>query len=474
MPTLPDSTSQAQPRSAFNVEPSGGCGWTAHPHCLLFLAFLIRLGVGAGLYLLAYGRDPVQPLALLNQWLATPDANSYHQQAMLVLKYLAGGQEAIRLHMTPDHLTYPFLLGCVYRLLGPHPLWGVLINCLAFGGMGWLAHRLTIRLGQPPGRALALALGVSLWPFSLAYSSTLMRESLFFLTAMGLLTGLAELMRTRSFRPRSDPWLALGLVAVFYLLTALRPELGPLVLVVSLAGILWMVLLAQRGLRRLVGVRALAAIASILTGLWLGSHASPQALAPQRVFHASSPGQAVQSTASPAVPAPAPNQRPQRNPAFAQSRSDPPHILQRRRDYAASGGLSLSAEAFTAPEDILDYLRLTAAGWRDLLLYPLPWQGPPSGGLAQRLVLTALTLLWYSCLPGVLWGLAKGMGRSWPAAGLVGIWFLAIGSAMAFVVVNLGTLFRLRDLILLPALLVFSPRPYLWLAKKTRRVSRAA
>jgi hypothetical protein len=405
-------------------------------------------------------------LRLLNQWLSAPDANLYQSMAVNVSRYFGGVLAVIPPNLPETHASYPVLLGGIYYLLGPSPLWGIFFNGVAFLAVGFLAHRLAIQLGHPPSRALVLAVLATCWPLGLASSLTLLRESFFLLGVLGTLVFITLILHDDPRGRGNRFWPALGLIASLYLLVTLRPEMKWPTLAITLLGVGWS---ALQGLIR----RQLSAIwwpvatcLLVLTAIWIGTHYPPQAMVKvetspihpggisTRVEGQATADRGATTLVHPPKPAAAPL-----NDGFTLSA-----ILEKRRAFASDGGLSLSTHAYWVVDGIGSYLFAAAVGWRDLLLYPYPWEGPPTGGWVERAALTVLILLWYACLPGVAWGMLNLFKNPSPAAGLLIAWVLIIGTAMAFIVVNLGTLFRMRDMVLIPALLSFSPRPYAMLA----------
>jgi hypothetical protein len=144
-----------------------------------------------------------------------------------------------------------------------------------------------------------------------------------------------------------------------------------------------------------------------------------------------------------------------------------------RRRFEISGGRSL-------PPDRLDsrwrgpihLLKQAARGGRDIILFPYPWQRwpyAPQWGLLQAGV-SGVSLFWYALLPGVAAGILAGLKREPIGALCVLLWSLGLGMALGLVVLNLGTLFRLRDMAVLPLLLLWDPAPYLWARDRLGRL----
>lgn len=436
-------------------------GWPWGHRRLLAAAFALRMAVGMAVYALACQARPKTPLAALNSWLLTLDANQYHAIALRLAQYWHGQETVLSLGLPDKFLGYPMALGAVYYLLGPHPLWGVLINCLAFWGLGLLAHRLALLLGQSPARATWLALLVSLWPSSLAYSSALLKDSLHLLAVFTLITSLGLFMSHPEEGRSARLWPAgLGLLAGTYALIANRPEFWSIILGVAAVTSAWS---ALAGRFRPWSWRPALACLLVGAAVLLGTHYAPTELLPAYARTKYSPRLGVQAPASQRTAAPHLVLASQGEDDWSQKvREGLESLWQRRWEYAVSGGVSLLPAAHVPPDGPHGLAVILASGLRDLFFYPCPWQRWPSSAdnLPLRLGVAAQGLAWYLLLPGLAWGLVRTRWRSAPAALAVASWGLVVGVAIAVMVVNLGTLYRLRDMIFLPLMLFFSSEPY--------------
>lgn len=443
----------------------------------LLAACALRFFMGLVVYQLAWQVAPSNPLPVLNTWLLANDANQYHVLAKRMATFWAGHSATLSLGLPDRFLGYPVVLGWVYFLLGPHPLWGVLLNCLAFLGVGLLAHRLALRLGHPPGLALTLTLLVVLWPPSLAYSSALLKDSLTLLTVFLLLTTLADLLAPseRLVKAQAIGWECLGLLAGTYGLVVLRPDFTLVVAFVALGASAWSALGRLSG-RHWRPWLPLAAGLLVTLGIFLGISRSPVRLLPANTL-----------TPSPAPSRSAPTRLSEA--PVASSRADSPafsaqltqlakagleQIWQRRWKYAQSGGVSLVPEANVLSDGPESLAVIVGASLRNLLLYPLPWQRWPSGSgrLVISLAVTSQSLLWYVLLPGLAWGMVEALRRRPTACPPVVLWVAVVGPLLALMIVNLGTLYRIRDLVLLPSLLLLSGAPYRWVWGKLLRTQK--
>jgi hypothetical protein len=150
-----------------------------------------------------------------------------------------------------------------------------------------------------------------------------------------------------------------------------------------------------------------------------------------------------------------------------------------RRQSAAQGGATLSPEGregayavalegrFDTPGQALaTTAELAGAALRDLFLWPFPWRPFPAGPWGPvKAAVAAWAALWWLALPGLAAGAAIHLRRRPVAAGAVLAWSLVLGLLLGVVVLNRGTLFRLRDLSLIPLVLLWHPWPYLAAAR---------
>ncbi len=136
-----------------------------------------------------------------------------------------------------------------------------------------------------------------------------------------------------------------------------------------------------------------------------------------------------------------------------------------RMRFVDEAGRSLSPGALEAGP-----LEAIVLGLRDLLFFPNPlqrWPETPRWTLVN-LAVAGTALAWWLLLPGIAAGAWRlGLRRPGPVLTLLA-WGLGLGLALAVVVVNRGTLFRLREIFLLPCLLLWDPAPYLWLWRRVR------
>ena len=432
---------------------------------VLLLIALLRLGLGAGLYWTS--REPTRQDALyqVSHALLAPDAPRYHAAAELLARYWRGEAPAFTPGLTPEYLGYPVILATLYYLVGPAFEAGLALNAISMLLASLMAFHLAARLGRGPAGAAWAALLVALWPPSLAYTLVLLKDASFLACLMGVL-----LLLTMAAQPRRgrDPWLAALLLAPpAWLAMTLRPDF--MLLGLAAAGVAGVLGLAGALLDRrpVIALGVVAACLAVGLAAWavrtypLGPRlcteqprsahsAAPRAVLPPRVSQ------------PPAARAAAPV--PPRG-IIHQAALDLWRTLWAKRWlYGATGAPSLSPESLLIVDDAASLGVALAAALRDLLLFPYPWQRWPSAGGKLSWVITAQSLLWYALLPGLAWGLAVALRRRPRAALFLVFWLLGVGLALALIVVNLGTFYRMRDMIFLPLLAAVSLRPYasLW------------
>ncbi|MCB2189290.1 MAG: ankyrin repeat domain-containing protein [Deltaproteobacteria bacterium] len=468
------SAAPAAPPAGFPAPPPP---WWRRWPVWLAVGFGLRLAVALAAFLYAGHVNPANPTRTMCFLMLGPDGDMYHTAAVDAARLLTGAAQSFTTHLPDRYLNFPLILAGLYALGGPNPLWAAGLNAVAFTLAGLAAWSLARSLGQPRARAGWLALAVALWPPSLAYAALPLKDSLFVLASLGFLAGLAPLVAgSRRRLAALAGWGALVLAAA-YLLMVIRVDFIPVLpLVAGLAAVLG---LARGWFRRSAALAwpAPAALALVLLAAWLAGHQSPaqwikpwqtgpQASltpAPAAAWRAAWPGwpELGPPAAWAAAAAPAP------------ARSWPlvlNQVLDRRVDYAASGGVTLVPTAHEAPDSLTEGLALMPPGLANLLVHPLPWERmPPSGGILW-LGMAGFAALWLLVLPGMAWGAGAALRQRPSAAVLVLAWGLGLGLAATLMVVNFGTIFRQRDLAILPLLLLWSPAPYVWAVRLAGRL----
>lgn len=478
------------PSRALNQRPGRLRRWL--PWLLLGVA-LLRLGLGAALFYSAPGHRDRDRLVALAGRLAANDAIAYYSDAHHILKFFSNG---LRNGLPPEMnlQRFPLLLLPFYNVEEKDDYLNVLgFYTLLALAMGWLAYGLARRLGQGPDRAAGLALLLSLWPPGLVWASLPLKEVPALAAGLAHLYCLCRLLESGT-RGRTQAAAAVGYLASGLLLAFLRFYLGYFTVLLGLVALALSFMPGREAppsgwTRR-----------GLLLGLILLTFVAGQPLHRDTAvyFAAGDPWPRLR-TEGPLLVEPPARLKPGSEAADGADQATPPLALDPRSErvvetkpgqyvltdptwwdrvrkyrmrFVDEAGRSLSPGALEAGP-----LEALVLGLRDLLLFPNPlqrWPETPRWTLVN-LAVAGTTLAWWLLWPGIAAG-AWRLARQRPAPVLTLLfWGLGLGLALAVVVVNRGTLFRLREIFLLPCLLLWDPAPYLWLwshASKSRTVSR--
>lgn len=427
---------------------------------LLLAAVLLRLLLGVGIFWWGQHANPDLPVAAMAQRLMAPDGLGYHIGAVKVDKYWSDpAPDKVLRH---EHMVARFsvLVGALYHLTWPQPLVMTLFNCLCYLGVGLLARDLARRLGQPTGRAAGLALVICLWPSSLAWSALPMKDSPSLFLVFALLSLVLYLARSAG-RPWGQRLLA---AAAFMVCAALmiytRFYFGYVVLALCALPLLarlwpWSPPGPRPAWSSLALVLALGLAVFGLTRPWHQEYFvyfEQGEFLPRSQFEAKSRNEdlykelARRAEADPSFVAPQPPRPPE---PVSDLRGLWQELAAYRERFQRFAGRSL------APEDDATLLGGLARGLRDSLLFPYPWQRWPANEhwTVFNLAVSAQGVLWYALLLGILPGVASQVRRRPDIALPLALWGLGLGLLLAFVVLNRGTLFRLRDMAIMPLVL---------------------
>lgn len=455
---------------------------------LLVGVALLRLGLGVALFYSSPGaRDRDRLIALAGR-LSANDAIAYYSDAHHILKFWSLGlKEGLPPEMNLQR--FALLLTPLYNVeeQGDYLKVTACYALLALG-LGWLAYGLARRLGQGPERAAGLALLLTLWPPGLVWASLPLKEVPALLAALAHLYCLFRLLDRESWG-RTLAAAALGYLASGLLLAFLRFYLGYFAALLGLAALAASFLSgreiapagwARRGL--LLGLILLTfllgrplhrdtAIYFEAGNPWPLLRAEGLMLVPSSASLRDKPAASAPTTTEPPSLAPQPEPENLVRTREGQYALVNPGWWDRVRNYRLrfvdEAGRSLSPGALEAGP-----LEAIALGLRDLLFFPIPWQRWPDTPrwTLVNLAVAGTALVWWLLLPGIAagaWRLARR--RPGPVLTLLA-WGLGLGLALALVVVNRGTLFRLREIFLLPGLLLWDPAPYLWLWRRIKPV----
>ncbi len=462
---------------------------------LLGGAFTVHLAVTMGLHLWAVQADAADPHRYLALRLLGSDACAHRYTAQYLAKRWWAG------HGTPvgglwnGVPEFRYLLAVWYYLFGEHPLVATGLNSLIIIPIGLAAHYLARSMGRTPAQARWLALLICVWPVGFAWSSIALREFWSYGAIFVMMALFVWAMDERAPGPgRPRFWLAaVGLFLLAFLMTLVRWYLGrvfiPVAGVVVLAGIVqtdWRRFLRHQLPRGLILYGVMTAAVALAGNYGVSniiqSVTAPSANGQQAVTH---PGdflarylasvrsiiipswsdlQEVHTESYPSGHLPEQQRvatlppRPSRgsaSPSRGSAPPSPPARPQIPRIEALQGGI-ISPNSM--PADTEHYRNLFVR----LVLFPYPWDRWPKSrnNLLISLAVVAQSVLWYVLLPGMFFGAIVNLRRPRTASILVFLWALALGFALSYVVSNLGTLYRLRDMAFLPALLFVDLRVY--------------
>ena len=465
----------------------GGLTWFKSSK-LLLVATALRLALALALFGVACQAAPEQPYTWLSHLLKGPDAITYQADARQIYEHWRGGQESFDPLLSQKYLSYPSILAAVYWLSTPHPLAGVLLNVLCFLVAGLMARRLAYVLGQRPAVANGLALLVTLWPPSLAYGSILLKDSLVIMAIFVFLGFSVEAILSGKREGSGGGQatlrvLAAGLGAFF--LMCLREEFQPVCLALGLLAFLLGMLAALRRPRRRGLFASLALALALLGAFYLSNHFSFARLVPAVTSHLELKQNGL---ARPLASAKNRVRAPDQGPALVAAASPlaglsasaswlEPHqalialrlrLTKMRWEYACTGGVSLDPSAQLIPFGGGPRAQMAWRGLDNLLLFPYPWQGwPLTQSFTWRDLMVSLqSVLWYLMLPGLALGLILSFKQSPLAAAVILAWFVMVGAVLTFVDLNLGTLYRHRDMVILPLLPFICTGLYAWLWRR--------
>jgi hypothetical protein len=454
-----------------------------------FLALIAGVGVlrifmALGMWALAVFISNNPPLEVIAFRLRMVDCLGYNMEALHILSYWNGTRD-----LYLETLSFSLVVAVLYKIFGAHPLVISVFNSICYACVGLLVYAIAAELGRRRWEARALALAICLWPASLVWSMAPLKEGPFLLGVFGLFFCWMRIFGGRPLSTRKWLIVGLGLLVSIFWLVFLRFYFWYL-----LTGMLPLVLLFQLlppGPNRVrpVWKRVLAGSVIFLIGLCLTQPFSQDSIihfnrAKQQTFLQEKQEHLFVYSLASATHAADNESTPPKQAQNASKVKGATGLLQKlvshlsyiRRISVRYGGNSLSPEGRQG-EDAVDLtkdfqtwpgglrasLLLVKAGLRDLFLFPYPWEPWPEGkdwGPVQMAV-AAQSLLWYLIIPGLAAGVIIGMRRR-PAAILTLIlWCLFFGLALAVTTLNRGSLFRLREMVIMPLLLLWHPWPYL-------------
>jgi hypothetical protein len=431
---------------------------------VLVAALIFRLVIAGGLYGFAMYTEPQSSNAWLSRVLKGPDAISYHRQAVKLKSYWLNGTGGQTNEQKENVHGYSVILAVIYSFAGENPFAGIILNCLAFFVASLLARRMALSLGANENASLLSALLVALWPPSFLYSSILLKDSLFIFAVLAFLTPLMEVasqVGKKDSQPNIGGYLfklvvfSLGIL----LMMNLRGYYDQLLMVVGLfaIGLGLLLTLYRLDMRSLPACLVMGLMVVALTGNM------PEDILGKPATHITREERAV--AAKPAKPAKpekvragkkraSKKKKQVQNTARLMLQSQLDDIYNMRRRFTKAGGVSLDERAYEIPGNGLPSVGLLMHGLRNLFLFPYPWQQWPLGYEARNLAFFGAlqSVYWYLLLPGLIVGLFVALRRAFAPALILLLWVGLVGILFSLVETNLGTLYRHRDMVLLPAL----------------------
>jgi len=463
---------------------------------LVIGAGVLRIAMALGLWMLAVMISNNPPLEVMAFRLKAIDALGYNQEALHILAYWNGIRDQYL-----ETLTFSLVVAVLYKIFGPHPLVISIFNSICYACVGLLAYGITKEFGRHRWESRTLALAICFWPVSLVWSIAPLKEGPILLAIFGFLYCFLRILSGQ--RLSLLNWLALGLGLLISLFSVvfLRFYMWYLFWAMFPALFLHQILPPGQDRTRPGWQRMIIAALLIMVGLGLSQPFNQESIVHINPVNQSSSLFKTQDglfaynlvdTAYASSNGSAESAKP---PSASQA-IEPPGILQKlagklsfiRRSSVRLGGSSLSPEARQG-EDSVDItkdfqtwqgvfrssLSLLKGGFRDLFLFPYPWEPWPEGrgwGPVQ-LAVAAQSLFWYLILPGLAAGIIIGLHRRPAATITLCLWGLTLGIMLAITTLNRGTLFRLREMALMPLLLLWHPWPYLRLWRLFRKKGSA-
>ncbi len=423
---------------------------------LTLSSFIIRLLIGLGLFLVSFLHLPILVSLQLpgGYWTFATDAVEYASQAHNL--------QDVGSHLQNGSFDrFPIIIAGIYWAFG-FGLPQVLVANALFAAMCVpLAFVAARSLGVTSISAVIAACIVAFWPSSLAWSSQLLKDPLTWLAIFAVVAGVSCLMCTD---PKLAPRKLLSWGTVVFggalLVSLIRGQYtSPAIVGAVLVGIAVSVISARLQHR---DIGRLAPVSIVLAAVVLGSipsyyeeplnHVGVNAFDVMRAKLSSFFSQ-PSSGASTANPGPSVETAPSPVSSLGCSLAGP--FLRARGRFVTSGGGSQldSTTRFETCGDVLGYLpralQLALVGPK-----PSEWRSVGNSiGPLRYLANIEDAFLWLS-LPGLLVALVASFIRPRGAMPILALYVLFLGLALGFVVSNLGTLFRLRLQILLPAFIL--------------------
>jgi len=453
------------------------------------VSYGLRVVLAIGLYAVSYWRLPILAHLQLPQqtpaffergfWLFSPDAFFFHYGGFWFADALKTGRQVIDPGFPID---YFLIVAGLYRLLGPHPLYPILLNGLVATAMSLLVYRIGCRLMSLRGARWA-TIFVSFWPSAILWSSQLLKDALcWFLLCLSVLLFLRLFAATQEAAPtprRTNRWVTwAGWAVVLVILTRLRAYLGMALMMVAgvtVLAYLWSLRRRPRSIRwatclgilMVLGVSVkIASFLDLRQWVYASSSSRPAVSTPSPLseltpaptpvtknptalsaLSARTPAAASTPTASEPSPTPISWLSRIEQTSELVLKVSPQSLTFRRQGFATTGDGGHSAidstVRFSHYGDVLAYLpRALAIGF----LAPFPWQWLDTQGSAgvMRALASIEMLALYLLYPAFLIGAGWLLRSRWTDGVFILSLIVVLLLGMTLVVNNLGILFRIR------------------------------
>jgi hypothetical protein len=404
------------------------------------LCYGLRAAVAIAFFVTSASALPILSGLQLGEgfWKFAPDAGEYHQHALFVL---ANGLCSGWMYAPKPIDLFGAAVGSAYWWFAPHPLVAITLNVWAAAATTLLAFSLARSIGGSDGPGLAAATLVALWPSALLWSSQLLREPMFLLLLFLVLV-LVDRLLSAAVEWRATLLLLAAVFGATFLLAKSRHYSG-WILLASFLGAAGIVA-AARGPARWTMAGCCGAV--MVAGVWAG--------VTQPLWVPVLPAHRAEVRGAP-VPENCGAETPHEMVTLPTGPPSPLEYLARvRHGYRTTNGeLAENARVDTLTSS--QVLREVPSTVAKALLAPVPWSAPHTGNTGVFRTLAAIEVLGLALLlPALVAGSIAVVTRK----SLVGVFALAYGLVvwflLALVVVNEGTLFRLRLQGVLPVLVV--------------------
>lgn len=476
----------------------------------MLLSLAVRLSIGFGLAFYGFHYHNSDPLGWLSFKLLGPDAVEFHNIAAdAALAWSGQSIEKIWDGWDIRHLSANLPLAVTYYIFGSYFPLAIILNSLYFFAIGLFAYRLALVLTNNNFQSFFAALLIANWPPSFSYTTIPLRDAFWLFTVFLSLLSLAMAYESgvgTGLNWRSSFWIwFIVMITAVYLTVSIKDHFGLNLAWLSVVVGLTYIIRERRlpiACHRAIVLTPLIAF-TVLFSIWIGflwplgigiapnisnyviQHSWLTETEPAKETSKSS----VDSTPIRQVPLPSsriiaqkpPNTKPVYEPPpklkvgdwFRQARGYISSKLvfivvlvdKLRKDFRERSGTSLSPEASLSAANPANWGTLLLAALRYVWLFPSPWEKWPDkvGFGFMQIAVKFQAIFWWMIIPGLVWGIGTALKRNVPVALLIILWCFVLGLISGLIVVNLGTLYRFRDMVILPMILFFSFRPYQFL-----------